>query len=365
MSDKPAILVVDDHEPALYARSRVLEREGYTVLKATSGADTLVMAERFRPDLIILDVHLPDINGFEICRRLKQNPATSSAAVLHVTASALSSESHVRALEAGTDTYLVEPLDAGVLVATVQSLLRMQAAEMSLRKANSELQRSNQELQEFAYIASHDLKEPLRTVRAYSQLLARRFGAQLGEEGNEYIAFITNATSHMSNLIEDLLVYSKVGSERQRVPVPMEGVLSRVISNLQQAIEANGAAITHGPLPTVQGAPDQLEQLLQNLLDNAIKYRRPDVAPAVHVTADADDRAWRFCVGDNGIGFDEQYTDQIFRMFKRLNGGTAGTGIGLAIARKVVEAHGGRIWASSQPGEGSTFFFTIADEAVE
>ena len=362
MSEKPkaAILVVDDHEPALYARSRVLERGGYTVLRASSGMETLALAEQARPDVIVLDVNLPDMNGVEVCRRLRQHPATAGVPILHVTASGLGTESHVLALEAGTDTYLVEPLDPGVLLATIQALLRMRAAEVSLRKANSELERSNQDLQEFAYIASHDLKEPLRTVRAYSQLLSRRFGSQLGDEGAEYIDFIVNATSHMYHLIEDLLVYSRVGSERETAPVAMEEVLATVITNLKEAVESSGAAITNGPLPTVLGSRDQLEQLLQNLVDNAIKYRRPDVAPVVHVAAEAENGAWRFSVEDNGMGFEQKYADQIFRMFQRLNGGTSGTGIGLAIARKVAEAHGGRIWATSEPGVGSTFFFTIA-----
>lgn len=361
MNRAALILNVDDHEPARYARGRMLERAGYQVLSASSGENALAIAHASPIDVVILDINLPDISGFEVSRRLRAETTTSSIPILQITASSLTVESHVRALEMGADTYLVEPVDPGVLVATVKALLRMRAAEERMRRANTELQRSNAELQEFAWVASHDLKEPLRTITAYSQLLARRFSGQLGTDGDDYINFIVAATRRMGSLIEDLLAWSQVGSQVERVEVDMEAALARVTSTLHEAIRASEATIEHGPLPVVRGWPDQIEQLLQNLVSNSIKYRRLDTPVRISITADRERSGWCFSVQDNGMGFEPRYAEQIFGLFKRLDVNYPGTGIGLAIARKIVERHGGRIWATSTPGVGSTFSFTIAD----
>ncbi|QIZ69792.1 PAS domain S-box protein [Oxynema aestuarii] len=227
----------------------------------------------------------------------------------------------------------------------------------------AELARSNAELEQFAYIASHDLQEPLRIVSSYTKLLAKRYGDRLDAKAEKYINYITDGSARMQQLIEDLLDYSRVGTRGQEFePIESEEILQQAIANLHVSIHKNHAAITHDPLPAIVGDAKQLARLLQNLISNAIKYRG-ERSPAVHVSARRQDRTWVFSIRDNGIGIDPKHHDRIFTIFQRLHTREEypGTGIGLAICKKIVERHGGRIWVESEPGEGSIFYFTLPD----
>lgn len=231
------------------------------------------------------------------------------------------------------------------------------------KQVEEELARSNQELQQFAYIASHDLREPLRAVVGYLQLLQKRYGDQLHAEAHRFIERALAATFRMDNLTRDLLAYSRVNTRGQPLqPVDCEYVLEQTLANLQVAIQESGAKVTHDPLPKVQADPSQLGQVFQNLIGNALKFRREE-APHVHIGAERNGTHWRFFVKDNGIGIDPQYAERIFVIFQRLHSRQKyeGTGIGLAICKRIVERHGGRIWVESEPGKGSTFFFTLPD----
>ena len=228
-------------------------------------------------------------------------------------------------------------------------------------RAAEELRRSNKELEQFAYVASHDLQEPLRMVTGYTQLLAKRYGESLDQKAKEYIGFAVDGAKRMQGLIEDLLTYSRVGSKGKSFAwTDCEAVLDRALAGLQVVIEECGARVTHDPLPTVMGDEFQLGQLFQNLLGNALKYRASK-APAVHVSCKRETESWTFAVTDNGIGIDPQYGERIFQVFQRLHTREEyeGSGIGLAICKKILERHGGRIWVESEPGKGSTFYFTI------
>lgn len=241
-------------------------------------------------------------------------------------------------------------------------------AEEDLQKTVAELERSNRELQQFAHVASHDLQEPLRTVASYTQLLQKRYRGQLDEKANSYIAYVVEAAERMSSLIRDLLEYSLVMTQEQRSrPVSMESALQRAVGNLAESIRESGAEVGHDPLPEVTGDGGQLVRLFQNLLENALKYRKKDVPLRVRVSAAREGGEWIFGVHDNGIGLEPQFYDRIFRMFKRLHQREEydGTGMGLAICRKIVERHGGRIWVESTPGEGSTFYFSVPEKAGE
>jgi PAS domain S-box-containing protein len=259
---------------------------------------------------------------------------------------------------------MLSPLESaeGILVtAAVRDITTRKAAEAQLLNKVEELNRSNVELGQFAYIASHDLQEPLRMVASYTQLLARRYKGRLDPDADEFIAFAVDGASRMQRLIQDLLAYSRVGTKgKDLLDTSSERALQQSLVNLRGAIEESGAQVTHDPLPAVMADETQLIQLFQNLIGNAIKYQGPGV-PRVHVSASNGGKQLTFSVRDNGLGIDPQYFERIFGMFQRLHKREefAGTGIGLAICKKIVERHGGAISVESQPGEGSTFRFAL------
>ena len=249
-----------------------------------------------------------------------------------------------------------------ILFSIIHDITDRIRAEEQLRKTLAELSRSNEELQQFAYVASHDLREPLRMVVSYTELLAKRYGNQLDDAANKFIAYAVEGATRLQRLIDDLLAFSRVGTKRQpQESAPTGELLDAAVHNLQAAIEESGAVITYDALPTVRGDHSQLIQLFQNLVGNAIKFRRPGEPPHIHVTACNLGQEWQFSVADNGIGIDPQFNERIFVIFQRLHAREQypGTGIGLAICKRIVERHGGRIWVESMPGEGTTFHFTL------
>ncbi len=231
-----------------------------------------------------------------------------------------------------------------------------------IAELKNELQRSNADLQQFAYAASHDLRQPLATISSFMELLGDRYkGRVLDEKAERYIENAVNGSKYMAALIEDLLQYSQVsqGGE-QHEPTDMNLSLEQVQRNLAASILSSGATITHDRLPVINAAPIQMVELLQNLIANAIKFRGKE-SPRVHVSAERKDGFWQFGVRDNGIGIDPAYKDKLFNMFSRLHSQQEyeGTGIGLALVKRIVERHGGEVWFDSEPGKGSTFYFTI------
>jgi len=261
---------------------------------------------------------------------------------------------------------MLSPLESaeGILVtAAIRDITKRKKAEAHLLQKVEELNRSNEELGQFAYIASHDLQEPLRMVASYTQLLSRRYKGKLDSDADEFISFAVDGASRMQRLIRDLLAYSRVGTiEMDLLDTSSEEALQQALINLRGAIEEKGALVTHDPLPTVLADETQLIQLFQNLVGNAIKYQNPGV-PRVHISAAKNGgKKWMFSVKDNGLGIDPQYFEKIFGVFQRLHKREefAGTGIGLAICKKIVERHGGSISVESQPGQGSIFRFVLA-----
>jgi len=238
-------------------------------------------------------------------------------------------------------------------------------AELELQVANADLARSNGDLEQFAYAASHDLAEPLRAISGPVSLLARRYHGALDPDADEFIDFAVDGCRRMQTLIDDMLAYSRVGrQESQPVEVDMNDVLAVVESELASAIAARRACVEHTPLPTLCGEATQLRQLLENLVGNAIKYTAPEVEPVVRVSAERQGEGWRVTVTDNGIGIEPQHRERVFGMFKRLHTRDAypGTGIGLALCKKIVERHGGEIGVEPAPtGGGSTFWFRLPD----
>ena len=247
------------------------------------------------------------------------------------------------------------------LVVTNEQLIN----EINERKqVESELQRSNAELQQFAYVASHDLQEPLRMISSYMQLLERRYKGQLDHDADEFIAYAVDGAKRMQGLIGDLLQLSRVETrENFFEATDCEAILKQARGNLQASIEDCCGHVIHDPLPTVTADATQLVQLFQNLIGNAVKFRGME-SLRIHISAERRNGGWLFSVRDNGIGIDPEHSDRIFVIFQRLHGRDEypGTGIGLAICKKIVERHGGQIGVESEPGQGATFFFTIPDQ---
>jgi light-regulated signal transduction histidine kinase (bacteriophytochrome) len=254
--------------------------------------------------------------------------------------------------------------DEGMLVSSaIRDVTERKQTEDALKRSAADLARSNAELEQFAYVASHDLQEPLRAVSGCVQLLQQRYQSQLDARADELITHAVDGSSRMQALIRDLLAYARVSTRgRDLEPIDSETVLKEALSNLATIIQESGAVVTHGALPTVAADPTQLLQVFQNLIGNAIKYRgeRP---PEVHIDVEHCTGEWQFTMRDNGIGIDPQYFERIFGIFQRLHTRREypGTGIGLALCKKIIERHGGRIWVASQPEAGSTFCFTIPD----
>jgi len=228
------------------------------------------------------------------------------------------------------------------------------------------LERSNKDLEQFAYAASHDLQEPLRTVSNFSQLLAKRYKGELDAKADQFIGFIVDGATRMQQMIDDLLAYSRVSTHAKPFePTNCETVFDQALANVKMAIEESDALVTHDPLPTVMADASQMVQLFQNLLSNAIKFRKEK--PRITVSAVQRRNEWLFSVKDNGIGIAPEFMEHIFKMFEREHASSEypGTGVGLAICKKIVERHGGRIWVESERGKGTTFYFTIPAKRVE
>jgi light-regulated signal transduction histidine kinase (bacteriophytochrome) len=251
----------------------------------------------------------------------------------------------------------VEP----VMLVVVRDITERKRVESALEHSKLELERSNAELERFASIASHDLREPLRAIAGFANLLAKRYEGLLDAEADEYIAYILDGTYRLQRLIDDLLAYSRVGTRGEEFePTDCNLVLDAAINNLKIAIEENEAIVAYDPLPVVLGDGMQLEQLFQNLISNAIKFKGEE-KPKVYIGAASKNGEWEFFVKDTGIGIDAKFADRIFQIFQRLHTQQEypGTGIGLAICQRIVERHRGRIWFESIPGKGTTFYFTI------
>ncbi|MBK7178985.1 MAG: PAS domain S-box protein [Chloroflexi bacterium] len=254
------------------------------------------------------------------------------------------------------------------LVSDIENITQRKTAEAEINRILAELERSNIELQQFAYVASHDLQEPLRMVTSYLQLLQRRYSGKLDSDADEFIGYAVDGANRMKQLIQDLLSFSRVGTRGKPFePVEIKVILKEALTNLETSIQETAAQIDHDDLlPTITGDAGQLVQLFQNLLSNAIKFRG-EAPPKIHIGVQKQESDWQFSIRDNGIGFDPQFSDRIFIIFQRLHtrANYGGTGIGLAICKKIVERHGGNIWVHSQPNAGTTFYFTIPANTIQ
>jgi light-regulated signal transduction histidine kinase (bacteriophytochrome) len=244
-------------------------------------------------------------------------------------------------------------------------LLKSTEDEQKVRKeaeqANIDLERKNRELEQFAYVASHDLQEPLRTTSSFAELLQQQYQGKLDEKADKYLSFITQSSDRMKVLIKDLLDYSRIGRKKEKERVDCNLILQEVLDDLEVTIKETQAKINSELLPVFNGYATEIKQLFQNLIINAIKFRKKNSCPEIKISAIKNNGHWEFACSDNGIGIEKEHRERIFVIFQRLHTRTEyeGSGIGLAHCKKIVELHGGRIWIESEPDEGSTFYFAI------
>ncbi|XZN92430.1 MAG: ATP-binding protein [Microcoleus sp.] len=422
------ILVVDDTPENLRLLSTMLSQRGYVPRCVINGQMALRACNSNPPDLILLDIMMPEMNGYEVCQHLKNDAITRDIPVIFISAKDEVFDK-VNAFAVGGVDYISKPFQFEEVLVRIESHLTLrnlqkqlkeqnvllqeeissrlaveevlheknqilqqeistrcavektlqeqnlllqkeignrQRVESALLKSNQELARSNAELEQFAYVASHDLQAPLATIASYAQLLEKRYQEQLDSQANKFIGNIVQGCTRMQALIDDLLEYSRVGrSHKPFKPTNCNQVLEQALANLQGVIRDTQAVVSYGELPVVNGEISQLVQLFQNLVGNAIKYRKNE-PPAISISVCKQHDHWLFSVADNGIGIARQHQERIFQIFQRLHTQKeySGTGIGLAICQKIVELHGGRIWVNSEPGQGSIFYFTLNENSV-
>jgi signal transduction histidine kinase len=366
MSTRLRVLLVEDSESDAELIVRHLNLADYDVAweRVETAGQMRTALEAPGWELVIADYKLP---GFDAPAALAILQQTGLDLPFIVVSGHIGEETAVALMRAGAHDYLMKDHLARLAPVVERELgeARMRQerrrGQEQLRLSVEELARSNAELEQFAYAASHDLQEPLRMVASYVELLEERYKDQLDGNAREFIAYAVDGATRMKQMIADLLAYSRVGKNgKEIVAVACEAALGQACADLRACITEAAAEISHGPLPSVPGDFGQFTHLFQNLIGNAIKFRG-QAPPRVHVSAERNDEEWVFSVRDNGIGLDLQFADRIFMVFQRLHGREdyPGTGIGLAIARKIVEHRGGRIWVESEPGNGATFRFTV------
>ncbi len=410
------ILVVDDRLENAALLFNILTENGYEVRQVINGKQAINAAYYDPPDIILLDIMMPDMDGYEVCMQLKNNEKTAQIPIIFL--SALDGEiDKVKAFELGGVDYITKPFHVKEVLARVEHQIiiqrqrriiaaqNMQLTEQnqSLTDLNSKLAESNHELEQFAYIVSHDLQSPLQTTMGFARLLGKKYESILDEKATHYIDRIVEGSNRMNHLIKDLLEYSRIQTRAKSFEeIDLNSVFQEVLFSLEWSIKKTEAEITcQQPLPTVMGDRTQLQQLLQNLINNAIKFQQPDRGAKINISVEpltnlpqtrsnltenycgnsanlplesagliqtierpsdkVQEDEWRFSIEDNGIGIPLKEFEHIFQIFQRLHTDREypGTGIGLTICKKIVERHGGKIWLNSELGVGTTFYFTL------
>jgi len=405
----PKILLVDDREDNLLAIETIFEPDGYRFVKANSGRQALkILLREFDFALILMDVKMPNLNGFETASLIYERDRLKHIPIIFITANNFGDENLYRGYQAGAIDYIYKPIKPEVLRAKVSVLIdlyrknrqllaqeqRLVAINKSLeieikeRKASEEkvkhlnrqlleniasLEQANKDLDRFAFMASHDLQEPLRKIRMFSDRLALKYNDIMDDDGRTNIQRIHKAAERMQNLITDILTFSKISVDSPSfVDSDMNALIGEVLVDLDEEIKAKKGKVVVDKIPTLSVNPSLIKPLFHNLIGNALKYSKKDTTPMVKITSEISSQlngktvgvSPKYCriyIQDNGIGFDQKYAEEIFGMFKRLhhNSEFQGTGIGLALCKKIVEQHNGYISARSKVNEGSTFIISL------
>ena len=363
------ILAIDDAAANLQVLGATLDHD-YDLEIATSGDEGLRLARKSPPDLILLDVMMPGMDGFETCRRLKADPMLQDIPVIFLTALG-ELESEARGLGLGAADYITKPISVEIALLRIRNILERERLRKEVEvhrdhleelvgARTAELKRAVEELESFSYSISHDLRAPLRAINGFSEILRDGEKDKLSEDGKQMLERIARSAVRLAQMIDDILEYSRSGRQSLKTSsVDLRALANKVAADFRG--EYPRTAIRVGELPVVVGVPTMLTQVLQNLIGNACKFSARQNNPEVEIGACEIDGEQVFFVRDNGAGFDMQYADRLFGMFQRMHtdGQYPGTGIGLAIVKRLVERHEGRVWAESEPDKGATFYFTL------
>jgi signal transduction histidine kinase len=390
------LLIVDDLATNRKLLRVTLEAEGHSALEAADGVEALQILGRETVDAVISDILMPNMDGFRLCHEIRKSERLHALPFIIYTSTYTSADDMKLAQAIGADKYLIKPAPTEAVLQALQEVMDKKAARPApsaaaaeethvlqqytqtlvhkleeknaeLAQANLALKQSNEELQQFAYVASHDLQSPLRNISGFVQLLQSNYAKVLDEQGNDWIRRIVQSADQMHALIRDVLAYSRVDS--QSLPfqsISFREVFNDAIALLGASVGDDGGKVTCDELPTVIGERPQLVRLMLNLIENGLKYHGQE-PPRVHVSAKLGGNEWDFSVRDNGIGIAPKHHERIFKIFRRLHNQQEypGTGIGLAVCRRVVQRHGGRIWVESEADHGSVFHFTIPEKRID
>ncbi|MGA1985748.1 MAG: ATP-binding protein [Candidatus Sulfotelmatobacter sp.] len=356
---KLRVLLVEDELADAELVLRALRQSGFEANEdlVQTAEEFIALVRRNSYDIILADYKLPNWNGMESIELLRRESLDIPVILV---SGALGELTAVECIKQGAADYVLKDQLAR-LPGSVRRAVREKELREENRQAQEDLARSNRDLEQFAYVASHDLQEPLRMVATYTQLLAERYRGKLDADADKYIHYAVDGALRMQKLVQDLLTFSRVG--RQHVALQSTDcniVLQTALLNLEAAIREGHAVVEHGQLPVVMADSSQLAQVFQNLIGNAVKFHGAE-SPLVRVNAEAQAREWVFSVADNGIGIAPEQAENVFIIFRRLHTRAEypGNGIGLSICKKIIEQHGGRIWFESEPGHGSSFRFTL------
>jgi two-component system, sensor histidine kinase and response regulator len=358
----PKILIVDDRPENLMATSALLRPLAATILTAESGSDALMLVLKNSFAIVLLDVQMPVMDGFETARLMKTRPDMEGVPIIFVTA--ISKEDHfaTRAAEIGAVDYIFKPINPDILKSKVKVYLDLYRQREQILKLNATLRQSNEELERFAYVCSHDMQEPVRMMNTYAGFLEQDAAEQLDDNNRRYVTYIRDNAVRMQKMIRDILIFSRVGREEVRTEkVDCNQVLAETLREFEDIVTEKQAVVTAGPLPMMQTSATLVRILFQNLIGNALKFQKGGVPPEIGICAQASGSMWRFEVKDNGIGIDPAFSDRVFTIFQRLHRAEEypGTGIGLSTCKKFLRLVGGDITFTSRPGEGTTFVFTL------
>ncbi len=363
--DTPKILIVDDRKENLLATEKVLKNLDAVIFKAGSGNEALSLMLRHRFAVVLLDVQMPEMDGFETAALMREHESMAGTPIIFVTAISKEEKYASRAADIGAVDYIFKPINSDILRSKVKVYIDLYIQREEILKLNGVLRQSNEELERFAYICSHDMQEPVRMMCSYGELLEQDYSGTIDAEGKKYLRFVIDNARHMQKMISDILTFSRIGREALELEqVNCNDVLRDVLEEFETVIADKKARVDYGSLPTLRTSSTLVRVLLQNLIGNGLKFQDGSRAPEIIIRADKKGRDWEFMVRDNGIGIDPSFGQKVFVIFQRYHRRQeySGTGIGLSTCKKFIEVYGGKIRFEPGPENGTVFYFTLPEQ---